>query len=56
MNGAQSSTTPMRAVGAANVEQELTILWREAANSALTNGGAVVARNSVLTLVVYAGG
>ena len=28
MNGAQGSTTPMRAVGAANVEQELTILWR----------------------------
>ena len=26
MNGAQSSTTPMRAVGAANVEQELTII------------------------------
>jgi glucose-6-phosphate dehydrogenase assembly protein OpcA len=56
MNGAQSPTTPMRAVGAANVEQELTILWREAASNALMNGGAVVARNSVLTLVVYAGG
>lgn len=56
MNGAQSPTTPMRAVGAANVEQELTILWREAASSALLSGGAVVARNSVLTLVVYAGG
>jgi glucose-6-phosphate dehydrogenase assembly protein OpcA len=56
MNGAQGSTTPMRAVGAANVEQELTILWREAASNALMSGGAVVARNSVLTLVVYAGG
>src|SRR4051794_21981399 len=56
MNGAQSPTTPMRAVGAANVEQELTILWREAASSALLSGGAGVARNSVLTLVVYAGG
>jgi glucose-6-phosphate dehydrogenase assembly protein OpcA len=56
MNGAQSSTPPMRAVGAANVEQELTILWREAASSALISSGAVVARNSVLTLVVYAGG
>jgi glucose-6-phosphate dehydrogenase assembly protein OpcA len=56
MNGAQTPTTPMRAVGAANVEHELTILWREAASNALISGGAVVARNSVLTLVVYAGG
>jgi glucose-6-phosphate dehydrogenase assembly protein OpcA len=56
MNGAQGPTTPMRVVGVASVEHELTLLWREAASSSLAAGGAIVARNSVLTLVVFAGG
>jgi glucose-6-phosphate dehydrogenase assembly protein OpcA len=56
MNGAQGPETPMRPVGASNVENELTLLWREAASGALAAGGAIVARNSVLTLVVFAGG
>lgn len=55
VSGSPISAMPMRPVAVDEIEQELTLIWREAANSSLASGGGVVARNSVLSLVVFAG-
>jgi len=44
----------MRKVEPENIEQELDTSWREANASALASGGHAGARNTVMTLVIYA--
>ena len=43
----------MRVVGLDSVEKELDNLWRDANTAVATAAGHAIARNSVLTLVVF---
>jgi len=55
-SGAHAQAAPLRHVTSDAIEEQLSRMWREGTEAALAAGSPVLARNSLLTLVVYAPG